>query len=73
VDSLRRKYERLVAVLRALHESPQPSEVEIARRLGVSRNQVKYVIERVREEFSRFFPDLAHAAHGRRKRQGAEL
>lgn len=73
VESLRRKYERLVAVLSALHESPQPSEEEIARRLGLSRNQVKYVIERVREEFNHFFPDLTGEARGRRKRQGAEL
>jgi DNA-directed RNA polymerase specialized sigma24 family protein len=72
VDSLRRKYARLVAVLAALHESPQPSEEEIARRQGITRNQVKYVIERVREEFSYFFPDLVRETRGRRKREGAE-
>jgi DNA-directed RNA polymerase specialized sigma24 family protein len=71
VDSLRRKYERLLAVLTALHESPQPSEEEIAHRQGLTRNQVKYVIKRIREEFNHFFPELAAEAEGRRKRQGA--
>jgi DNA-directed RNA polymerase specialized sigma24 family protein len=72
VDSLRRKYERLTVVLRALHDSPQPSEEEIARRHGLSRNQVKYLIERVRNEFNHFFPELTRAAQGRRKRKGVE-
>jgi len=71
VDSLRRKYERLLAVLTALHESPQPSEEEIARRQGLTRNQVKYVIERIRAEFTHFFPELAAEAEGRRKGQNA--
>jgi DNA-directed RNA polymerase specialized sigma24 family protein len=72
VDSLRRKYERLTAVLRALHDSPQPSEEQIAQKHGLSRNQVKYLIERVRDEFSHFFPELIRAAQGRRKRKGVE-
>lgn len=72
VDSLRRKYERLTAVLCSLHDSPQPSEEEIARKHGLSRNQVKYLIERVRSEFNHFFPELARAAQGRRKRKGVE-
>jgi len=72
VEALQRKYDRLMAVLHALHESPQPSEEEIARRHGLSRNQVKYAIERIREEFSHFFPDLAREARGRRKQPGAE-
>jgi DNA-directed RNA polymerase specialized sigma24 family protein len=72
VDSLRRKYERLTAVLRALHDSPQPSEEEIAQKHGLSRNQVKYLIERVRDEFNHFFPELTRAAQGRRKRKGVE-
>lgn len=72
VNSLQLRYERLMAVLAALHESPQPGEEEIARRHGLTRNQVKYAIERVREEFQYFFPDLAREARGRRKRQGAE-
>jgi hypothetical protein len=72
VDSLRRKYQRLIAILTALHESPQPSEEEIARRQGLTRNQVKYVIERVRKEFNHFFPELARETQGRRKRQGVE-
>ena len=71
VNSLRRKYERLLAVLTALQESPQPSEEEIAGRQGLTRNQVKYTIERIREEFNRFFPELAPEAEGRRKIQGA--
>jgi hypothetical protein len=70
--SLRAKYERLMAVLAALRESPQPSEEDIARREGLTRNQVKYVIERIREEFNFFFPELAREAEGRRKRQGGE-
>jgi DNA-directed RNA polymerase specialized sigma24 family protein len=72
VDSLRRKYQRLTAVLRALHASPQPSEEEIARKHGLSRNQVKYLIERARSEFNHFFPELTRAAQGRRKRKGVE-
>jgi hypothetical protein len=72
VDSLRRKYQRLIAVLAALHECPQPTEEEIARRQGLTRNQVKYVIERVRVDFNLFFPDLARDTQGRRKRQGSE-
>ena len=72
VASLRAKYDRLMAVLMALRESPQPSEEEIARREGLTRNQVKYVVERIREEFNYFFPDLARETQGRRKRQGSE-
>lgn len=72
VDSLRTKYERVIAVLAALREDPQPTEEEIARRQGLTRNQVKYVIERIREEFNYFFPELARDAQGRRKHQGAE-
>lgn len=72
VESLRAKYDRLLAVLAALQESPQPTEEDIAHRLSLTRNQVKYVIERVREDFNGFFPDLAREAQGRRKRQGAE-
>jgi DNA-directed RNA polymerase specialized sigma24 family protein len=72
VDSLRRKYERLITVLRALHDSPQPSEEEIAQKHGLSRNQVKYLIERVRDEFNHFFPELTRSAQGRRKRKGLE-
>jgi DNA-directed RNA polymerase specialized sigma24 family protein len=72
VDSLRAKYDRLMAVLKALRETPQPTEDEIAARLGITRNQVKYAIERIREEFSHFFPDLAGDAQQRRKHQGAD-
>ncbi len=72
VESLRAKYERLLAVLNALRETPQPTEEEIARRQGLTRNQVKYVIERIREEFSYYFPDLARETRGRRKRQDAD-
>jgi hypothetical protein len=71
-DALRAKYDRLMAVLKALRETPQPTEDEIAGRLGVTRNQVKYAIERIREEFAHFFPDLAGDAQRRRKHQGAE-
>ena len=72
VWSLRAKFDRLMAVLGALRETPQPNEEEIARRLGLTRNQVKYAIERIREEFHHFFPELARQARGRRKRQRAE-
>jgi DNA-directed RNA polymerase specialized sigma24 family protein len=72
VDSLRTKYDRLMAVLAALREDPQPTEEAIAHRQGLTRNQVKYVIERIREEFNYFFPELARDAQDRRKRQRAE-
>jgi hypothetical protein len=67
VDSLRAKYDRLMAVLKALRETPQPTEDEIAGRLGITRNQVKYAIERIRDEFTHFFPDLAGDTQQRRK------
>ena len=70
-QSLRAKYDRVVAVLIALREHPQPTEQEIADRLGLTRNQVKYAIERIRSEFNYFFPDLAGDAQGRRKKEGA--
>lgn len=70
-QSLRAKYDRLVAVLIALRKHPQPTEQEIADRLGLTRNQVKYAIERIRSEFNYFFPDLAGNAQGRRKKEGA--
>jgi hypothetical protein len=72
VDSLRAKYDRLMAVLKALRETPQPTEDQIAARLGVTRNQVKYAIERIRDEFTHFFPDLAGDAQQRRKHQGTD-
>jgi DNA-directed RNA polymerase specialized sigma24 family protein len=72
VDSLRIKYDRLMAVLAALREIPQPTENEIAERLGLTRNQIKYAIERIRQEFMFFFPDLARDAEQRRKSQGAD-
>jgi DNA-directed RNA polymerase specialized sigma24 family protein len=62
--------ERLVLVLQALNEDPQPTEIEIAQRMGLSRNQVKYAIERIREEFSRFAPILSKEAKNRRKSPG---
>lgn len=68
-QSLRAKYDRLMAVLIALREHPQPTEQEIAGRLGLTRNQVKYAIERIRSEFNYFFPDLARDAQGRRKKE----
>jgi DNA-directed RNA polymerase specialized sigma24 family protein len=71
-DSVRAKYDRLMAVLTALRETPQPTEDQIAARLGVTRNQVKYAIERIREEFSHFLPDLARDSGQRRKRQTAD-
>ncbi len=72
VDTLRAKYDRLMAVLLALRETPQPTEDEVARRLGVTRNQVKYAIERIRAEFTHFFPDLAGDAQQRRKQQSVD-
>jgi DNA-directed RNA polymerase specialized sigma24 family protein len=71
VTSLQAKFDRVLAVLQALRESPQPTEDEIARRHGLTRNQVKYVIERIREEFNHFFPDLSRESGGRRKNQGS--
>ena len=72
VVSLRWKFERLMAVLGALREVPQPTEEEIAKKLGLTRNQVKYAIERIRQEFNHYFPDLAGDSQGRRKSQGGE-
>jgi DNA-directed RNA polymerase specialized sigma24 family protein len=72
VASMRAKFDRLMAVLGALREVPQPTEEEIAARLDLTRNQVKYAIERIREEFTHFFPDLAGHSQGRRKTQGGE-
>lgn len=73
VGSLQDKFERLLAILAALRETPQPTEEEIAKRLGLTRNQVKYAIERIRGEFTHFFQDLAGGAQGRRKSAGSEV
>jgi DNA-directed RNA polymerase specialized sigma24 family protein len=72
VASLQAKFDRLMDVLDALREVPQPTEEEIAARLDLTRNQVKYAIERIREEFTHFFPDLAGHSQGRRKTQGGD-
>lgn len=58
---------RLIEILKALDGDPQPTEAEIAQRMGLSRNQVKYAIERLREEFHRFAPALSQEASNRRK------
>jgi len=60
LDSLTQKFSRSVAVLRALGEGY--TQDETAQRLGISRNQVKYVIELLQEALRRFSASAAHPA-----------
>jgi DNA-directed RNA polymerase specialized sigma24 family protein len=52
LDSLTQKFSRTVAVLSALGEGY--TQEQTAQRLGISRNQVKYVVELVQEALARF-------------------
>ncbi len=58
LDSLTQKFSRSVAVLRALGEGY--TQEQTAQGLGISRNQVKYVIELVQEALRRFSAISAH-------------
>jgi DNA-directed RNA polymerase specialized sigma24 family protein len=52
LDSLTHKFSRTEAVLRALGEGY--TQEQTAQRLGISRNQVKYVVELIQEALARF-------------------
>jgi DNA-directed RNA polymerase specialized sigma24 family protein len=52
LDSLTQKFSRSVAVMRALGEGY--TQEQTAQRLGISRNQVKYVVELIQEALRRF-------------------
>jgi FixJ family two-component response regulator len=52
LESLTQKFSRTVAVLSALGEGY--TQEQTAQRLGISRNQVKYVVELIQEALARF-------------------
>jgi DNA-directed RNA polymerase specialized sigma24 family protein len=52
LDSLAAKFARTTAVLALMGEGY--TQERTAKRLGISRNQVKYIIELVQEEYTRF-------------------
>jgi len=56
-DSLAQKFSRIIAVLSTIGEGY--TQEQTAQRLGLSRNQVKYVIESLQEAYQRF---AAHSA-----------
>jgi DNA-directed RNA polymerase specialized sigma24 family protein len=55
LESIAKKFERTIGVLSLMGEGY--TQEETASRLGLSRNQVKYVIEIVQEAYMRFAPD----------------
>jgi DNA-directed RNA polymerase specialized sigma24 family protein len=65
LDSLTRKFSRSVAVLGALGEGY--TQEETAQRLGISRNQVKYVVELIQEALQRFSANSPHHVDGARQ------
>jgi len=52
LDSLAGKFARTMAVLSAIGEGH--TQEQVAERLGLSRNQVKYIVELVQEAFAQF-------------------
>lgn len=59
-DALAQKFARTMAVLSAIGEGH--TQEQTAERLGLTRNQVKYVLESLQEAYARF---SAHATRGR--------
>jgi hypothetical protein len=57
VDALTDKFSRSMSVLSILGEGY--TQEQTAERLGLSRNQVKYIIESVQEAYARFAADFA--------------
>jgi DNA-directed RNA polymerase specialized sigma24 family protein len=68
LDSLHDKFSRTVDVLSLMGEGY--SQDQIAARLGISRNQVKYTIEVVQEAFARF---TSHTAAPERRNLGMQV
>jgi DNA-directed RNA polymerase specialized sigma24 family protein len=68
LDSLHDKFSRTIDVLSLMGEGY--SQDQIAARLGISRNQVKYTIEVVQEAFARF---TSHTAAPERRNLGMQV
>lgn len=54
LDSLRAKYMRLIDVLTAFGRNPDRSQNETASVVGLTREQVKYALRKISDEFQRF-------------------
>jgi len=65
-DSLAQKFSRIIEVLSTIGEGY--TQEETAQRLGLSRNQVKYVIEILQEAYQRFTEHSARAPSHRQSR-----
>jgi DNA-directed RNA polymerase specialized sigma24 family protein len=57
LDSLTNKFSRTMAVLSTMGEGY--TQDQTAQRLGLSRNQVKYIVESVQKAYTRFATDAA--------------
>jgi DNA-binding NarL/FixJ family response regulator len=60
LDSLTNKFSRVMSVLSMMGEGY--TQEQTAERMGLSRNQVKYIVESVQEAYARFTTDRAHPA-----------
>lgn len=67
-DSVSRKFSRTMAVLCMIAEGY--TQQQTAEQVGLSRNQVKYIVENVKEAYMRFAADDGRGPHPRIKRTG---
>lgn len=68
LESVSRKFSRTMAVLTMMGEGY--TQEEAARRAGITRNQVKYIIGSVKEAYLRFAADERREPHPRILREG---
>lgn len=68
LESISKKFSRMISVLALMGEGY--TQDEAARRVNLSRNQVKYIIETVKEAYARFSARDPHANHSRVRREG---
>jgi DNA-directed RNA polymerase specialized sigma24 family protein len=61
VESLTQKFARTMSVLSVMGEGH--TQEETAERLGLSRNQVKYILDLVQEAYAHFMTDSASHAN----------
>lgn len=68
LECVSRKFSRMMTVLSMMGEGY--TQEETARRAGLSRNQVKYILESVKEAYARFTSDGSGASRPRVNREG---
>jgi DNA-directed RNA polymerase specialized sigma24 family protein len=68
LESVSRKFARMMTVLSMMGEGY--TQEETARRAGLSRNQVKYIVESVKEAYARFTTDKSCGPPPRVNREG---